>query len=141
MNDTLRVGGVEAFGNLPCPIEKDLGLQRPPRNAMRQRHPVEKLHRNEGLAVVLRDFVDGANVGMVQGRGGAGLSAKTFQRLRVVCHVLGQELQRDKAAEFGVLSLVHHTHPAAAKFLNDVVVRDGLADHFEENSSPRRTQS
>jgi hypothetical protein len=29
----------------------------------------------------------------------------------------------------GVFSFVDHTHPAAAEFLDDAVVRDGLADH------------
>ena len=40
----------------------------------------------------------------------------------------GQELERYKAAELGVLGLVDHTH-AAAKLLQDAVVGDCLADH------------
>jgi hypothetical protein len=43
--------------------------------------------------------------------------------------VLGQKLQCDKAPKLGVLGLVNDTHPAAAKLLDDFVVRDGLADH------------
>ena len=35
-----------------------------------------------------------------------------------------------------VLSLVHHTPAASAELLNDAVMRDGLADQFE-NTSPR----
>ena len=74
------------------------------------------------------DFVDGADVGMVQRGGGPRLAAKAFQGLRVLGHIVGQELQGDEAAEFSVLGLVDHTHPAAAELLDDAVVRDGLAD-------------
>ena len=63
---------------------------------------------------------------MAQGRGGARLSAKAFQRVRVFCNILRQELQRDRATEFGVLGLVDHTHPATAKLLQDTIVRDRL---------------
>jgi hypothetical protein len=40
-------------------------------------------------------------------------------------HIIPQELQSDEVAEFGVLSLVDHTH-LAAEFLDDSVVREGL---------------
>jgi hypothetical protein len=38
--------------------------------------------------------------------------------------------------ELRVFGLVDHTHPAAAKFLDDAVVRDGLADQWR-GSQPR----
>jgi hypothetical protein len=38
----------------------------------------------------------------------------------------------DEAIKAGVLGLIHDTHPAAAEFLNDAIVRDGLADHGVE---------
>ena len=43
--------------------------------------------------------------------------------------IFGQELQRNETSKLGVLSLVDDTHPAAAEFLDDAVVRDGLANH------------
>ena len=39
-------------------------------DAMLQRYAVQKLHDDEGLAVCVVDFVDGADVGMIQRRGG-----------------------------------------------------------------------
>ncbi len=77
---------------------------------------------------------------MVQGRRGARLSAKTFQRLRVFCNILRQELQSDKATEFDVLGLVDHTHPATAQLLDDAVVRDGLTDHWRKSYVRQREQ-
>ena len=99
---------------------------------MLQRHAIEKLHGDEGLPVLLADFVDGADVGMVQGGCGLGFALKTGEGLRILGNFFGQELQRDKAAQLYVLGLVDDTHAAAAEFLDDAVVRDGLADHCAE---------
>ena len=95
--------------------------------------PFQVFHHDERLAFVLRDFVDGADVGMVQRRRRPRLSAEAFQGLRVFGHRFRQELQSDHAAEFEVLGLVDHTHPAATELLDDAVVRDGLPEHWRES--------
>ena len=61
-----------------------LDLQRPPRDAVLQRHAIQKLHGDERLAVLLADFVDGADVGMVQGRSGSSFALEAVQGLRVL---------------------------------------------------------
>jgi len=43
-------------------------------DTMLQRHAIEKLHGDERLVVVLSDFIDGADVGMIQGRRGLGFA-------------------------------------------------------------------
>jgi hypothetical protein len=78
---------------------------------------------------MIANLVNGADVGMVQGGGGTRLAAETFQGLRVLRDVVGQELERDEAAQVSVLGLVHHAHPAAAEFADDTVVRDRRIDH------------
>ncbi len=59
--------------------------------------------------------------------------------------LLGQELQRDAAAELQILGLVDDAHAAAAELREDAVVRDRLADHggprFATNSFCRRSAS
>ncbi len=92
--------------------------------------PVQKLHGDEGLAVLLADFVDGADVGMVQSGGGLRFALEARQRLRILGNIVGQELEGDKAMQPCVFGLVDNTHPAAAELLDDAVVRDGLADHL-----------
>jgi hypothetical protein len=77
-------------------------------------------------AAVLSNFVDGADVGMVQGGSGASFTAKTFQGLPVVRDIVGQELQRDEAAESGVLGAVDNTHPTAAQLIENSIVGDRL---------------
>ena len=107
-----------------------IDLQRPAGNAMLQRHAVQKLHGDEGLAVLLADVVNGADVGMIQRGRGLRFALKAGQRLRIAGNVFGQELQGDEAVQPRVLGLVNHAHPAAAQLLDDAVVRDGLADHL-----------
>ena len=82
------------------------------------------------------NFVDRADVRMIQRGGGLGFALKAAESLRVFGYVVGQELESDKATEFDVLSLVDHTHAAAAELLDDAVVRDGLADHWSTMLRP-----
>ena len=67
---------------------------------------------------------------MIQGGRGPRFPAESFQYRWVLGDQLGQKLERHQPAQLGVLSLVNHTHPAAAQFLDDAVVRDGMADHL-----------
>jgi hypothetical protein len=66
---------------------------------------------------------------MVQGRGGTGLAAKSFERLRILGYIVGQEFEGDETPEFGVFGLIYHAHPTTSKLVDNSVVRDGLADH------------
>ena len=66
---------------------------------MLQRQPVQKLHDDEGLAVLLPDLVDRADIGMVQCRSGLSFSLEASQRLGVFGNLVGQELQGDKTME------------------------------------------
>ncbi len=109
------------------------GVQRTAGDAVFQGQPLEELHDNESLAVFLVNLVDGADVGMVQSGGGAGFPLKAIQGLAVLGKFYGQKLKRDEAAQLGVLSPVHHAHTAAAKFLEDAVVRNSLADHWRKS--------
>jgi hypothetical protein len=42
---------------------------------------------------------------------------------------LRKKFQGDETAELDVLSRVDNTHPSTAQFFDDVIVRDGPADH------------
>ena len=58
---------------------------------------VEKLHRDEGVAALFADFVNGADVGMVQRGCGSRLALEAVERLRVARQLLRQKFQRDEA--------------------------------------------
>ncbi len=129
MNDAFGVSSIESVGDLNGECKKSVVFQGAPGHHVLEREAVEKFHRDEALAVVLADFVDGADVGVVQRGSGAGFAAKAFESLRILRNVFGEEFERDKATEGGVFGLVNNAHPAAAQFFDDAIVRDGLADH------------
>ena len=104
-------------------------VNRPDGDAVLQRLPLQALHDDEGPPLVLADVVDGADVGMIQGRGGLRLTLEALAGGRVVEVGLGKELQRDVAVKASVLGLVDDAHAPAAQLLDDAVVGDGLADH------------
>ena len=131
MHDAFRVRGIERIGYFDRQLQQPLILQRAAGNHMLQRDPIQVLHGDEPEAVVVRDLVDGADVGMVQGGGGPGFAPKAFQRLRIFRHFIGQELEGNEAPEHRVLGLVHHAHAAATQLLLDTVMGDDLADHRE----------
>ena len=136
MNDSSGVSRIQCVGDFDGEGEKDFHFQRTPRDPVLQRHTVQKLHRNEGLVTMFTDFVDRADIGMVERGGGTRLAAKAFQRLWVSRQFIGQEFQSDEAAKLGVFGFVDDTHPTAAQLLNNAVVRDDLVDH-----AWRRTQA
>ena len=79
---------------------------------------------------MLTYFINRADVGMIQRGCRPRLTTKTFQRLRVLRQLVGQEFQGDEPTQVGVLGLIHHTHAAATELIHDAIVRDGLADHL-----------
>jgi hypothetical protein len=56
----------------------------------------EEFHGDESLAVLLTDIVDGADVGMVERRGGLGFALKTGEGLRVAGNIFGQKFESDE---------------------------------------------
>src|SRR5215813_5247080 len=114
MNDAPGVGGIKGIGDLGSDREELLGLERTPSDAMLQGSAVEVLHGDKGLLAVPADFIDGANVRMVQCRSRASFAAEALERLWIVGESFGQELESDGPAEFGVFRFVDHPHPAPA---------------------------
>ena len=57
---------------------------------IRQAH-LQILHRDEALSLLFADFVDSADVGVVQRRCSASLATKTFEGLRIFGEVFRKE--------------------------------------------------
>ena len=68
-------------------------------------------------------------MGMIERGRRARLAAEPIEGLRVAREILGQELQRDGAAEPVVFGLVDDTHPALAELSDDAITRDRTAQH------------
>ena len=82
MDDAFGVRGVERIGDLYAEIENFVDRASGP-VAMRclQRLAFKQLHGDEGLAFVLVDLVNGADVGMIQGGGRARFTLEALERL------------------------------------------------------------
>ena len=78
-----------------------------------KRHAIDILHGNERFAVDFSDFVDLADVGVVERGGGACLSKKTLASRFVFLKSFGQEFEGDVAVQRAVLGKEHFTHPAS----------------------------
>ena len=126
VHDFFGVRGIERIGDFDGQREQGLGVHGLARDAMLQRHAVQKLHGDEGLAVLLADVVNGADVGMIQGGCGLGFALETGEGLRVAGNFLGQKLEGDKTMKPGVFGFVDHAHAAAAQLLENAVVRNRL---------------
>ncbi len=129
VNDALGMRGVERIGNLDREREQRVHLQRTPGDHVLQSHAVQIFHGDERLAILLADVVNGADVGMVQRRSRLRLALKAAECLGILGHFIGQKLECDKTMQPRVFRFVNHTHPAAAKLVDNAVMRNGLADH------------
>src|ERR1017187_7616542 len=108
-----------------------LGFHGTPADAVLQHHPIQKLHGDERLPILLANVVDGTDVGVVQCGCGLGFALKAGECLRVAGNAFGQEFESDKPMKPRVLGLIHNAHAPTAELLSDAIMRDDLVDHGE----------
>ena len=84
MHDAFAVRSVEGVGHFDAECQQPFQFERGALNEVLQGFAAEAFHDDKKKTVVLANFVDGANVGMVQSGGGAGLAAKTLDGLGIL---------------------------------------------------------
>jgi len=94
VDDAFGMRGVERIGNLNRQAEQNIRLDRPSGNAMLQRYPVQKLHGDERLPILLPNVINRADVGMIECGRGLSFTLKTGEGLRVACNFIRQELEQ-----------------------------------------------
>jgi hypothetical protein len=99
------------------------------RDRLAQGLAAQVLHHDEVEAVVVRDVVDGHDVGVIERGRRARLAEEAGPARRVARTVGGQDLERDEAVEPGIAGLVHDGHASLAQLLHDLVVEEPPADH------------
>src|ERR1700744_5033989 len=97
---------------------------------MLERYAIEKLHGDEGLAVLFADVVDRANVWVIEGGSSLGFAAETLDCDGVVRGTGREKFKSDGGLEGGVFGFVDDTHAAAPELLEDAIVRNCLAEHW-----------
>jgi hypothetical protein len=93
VDDPLGVGGVERVSDLDRQAEQNFGLDGLAADAMLVRDAVEKFHDQEWMAVFLPDFMNGADIGMVESGSRLCLPLEARQSLSVFDNLIGQKLQ------------------------------------------------
>ena len=68
---------------------------------------------------------------MIQPRRGLCLALKPQPLVVIVKRLSGKELQGNRALQLEVFRLIDDAHTTFTDLLDDLVVRDGLADHDE----------
>src|SRR3954447_14035323 len=130
MNDPLRMGRDQRICHLDGNLEQMLQIHGiPAPDPLLQALPLQLLHDDEGMALVVIDVMDNADVGMVQLRGGARFAFKALQGFAIVEELLRNELQGYVTAKPHVLGFIDDPHATAAEFSYDAIVGNSLADH------------
>ena len=119
----------QRLGHLHTQLQHLLHGQRLASNVLPQRLALQQFHDDELLALLLVNLVDGADVGVIQSRGRAGLALEPLHRLAVPAKLFGQNLEGNAAAQPAVLGFIDDPPTAASQLLQDAVVGNCLADH------------
>lgn len=83
---------LQCVGNLGSEGQKKFRLERLTSNPVLHRHAIQVLHGDEGTIAFHSDFMDGADIRMVQRRGSPGFPAKSFKCLRVMSQFVWKKL-------------------------------------------------
>ena len=94
---------------------------------MLERLAFEILHGDEEAAAIFGDFVNRADVGMIQRGGGASFAAETLKGRGILGNVVGEKLQGNRAAKIHVFGFVDDAHPSAAELFENAEVGDRRA--------------
>jgi hypothetical protein len=125
------MSGVQRISDLYAEVHDLVDLEGPGEQAIVQRLSLQPLHHDEWLAIVFTDVVDGADVGVIQGRCRARFDAKALDRLSIACQLFRDELESYSSAEALIVGAIHHAHSAGTELRSDPIVRNSSTDHTD----------
>src|SRR2546422_103144 len=96
MRDAFGVRGVKTLGNLDGYFEQTIERHRPRHDDVLQGHAIQEFHGDERLVLVLPNFVDRADVGMIQRRSCAGLATEAFEGMRARGDVIWKKFRSEE---------------------------------------------
>src|SRR5439155_22961214 len=110
--------GVESVGNLKRQIKQQLSLEGLAFNLVPERLSLQQLHRNKGLAVMLVDVVDGADIGAIKSGSGFGFTPEAFECLVVLGERFRQEFGSHETVLLEVLCIVQYATSTSSEFFH-----------------------
>jgi hypothetical protein len=129
MKDSEPVGGLESVGNLDSDRKHQLQAGRAAGDELIERLARHVLHDNEALVAVFAHFIDGADVGMLNGRGETGLTQDRGAQLLGGKQAGAQNLQDYRALEQGVVGQVDYAGAPGSQAALNLVMFDHLSLH------------
>ena len=120
---------LQRVGELEPQVHNLRRRQRPALEPLLERLAFQQLHRDERPALVLVDVVDGADVRVIQGRGGAGFALEPLQRMRSRAKSSGRNLRATRRPSRVSSALYTTPIPPPPSFSSDAKVADRRADH------------
>ena len=129
MHDAGGVGDFKRIRNLHAVVNHLVDRHGLALDAVLEGAALEVLHDDVVTIGLFTNVVNGADVGMVESRGGAGFALEALAGLGVVGEFVGKEFESDAAAETEIFRLVDHAHASPAELLQDAIVGDSLSEH------------
>ena len=127
MDDSLGVSGGQGIGDLHAEGENIVRRHGPAENALFESLAFEEFHDEIGVAVLLSDIEDGADVGMIECRGGAGLLEEALPHSGHLIVFL-QQLDGDLSLQSPVPCPEDQAHGSATQRAQDFIGSELLAD-------------
>ncbi len=138
MDDAFRMSRIERVGQLDREFEEKVRGQRLSADSTVQGLALEQFHGDKLPAVVLHNFVNRTDVGMVQRRRRPRFAAKTLQRLWVLGSIGGQELKGDEASQRSIFGAVDNAHASLTQLFQHAKMGDHRADGHQIRFSATR---
>ena len=92
MDDSLGVRCFKSIGDFNGKRQQGVGVKALRGDHMLHGHAVQVLHGDKSLIAALADFVNGADVGMIEGGSSASFAPETLERLRHHAPVRREEI-------------------------------------------------
>ena len=132
MDDPLAVGAVEGLRDLDPVAQGLLEGKRAPLQPLGEGLAFQVLHDQVVDPILPAEVVEDADVGMIQGGDGPGLTLEALAQVRASCQLRREDLDRHRPIEPRVPGPVDLAHAAGAEQRGDLVrpeARAGVEGH------------
>ena len=128
MDDPRSMSGIQGIGQLRAQFQDFVGFEAPlTRESCLECLSPEQFHHDEGLALVIADFVNRTDVGMIQSGGGTRLMLESRNPDRILAKRVRENLNRNLASQLLILCPIHLSHAAFSEGGEDFIVSQRCA--------------
>src|SRR5437867_6643808 len=129
VNDVAAMRFGQRVGQLERELQRLIEGKRPPADELLERLAVDVLHHEEHDVLGFVNFVDCADVRMIDSRCSASLPQEAHASLLVTYQLGGKRFDGDRAVKLCVFRFVDHTHTAFSNLFQYAVVEYGFSNH------------